>query len=154
MSLFKTFETDKQLQEEGVWFEVEPGVRFLCGRMTSANKRYQRELERTMKPYKTQYTAGTLDNDLAESLLKDVFIKSCLLDWIGVTDREGVSIDLDYNNARWLFDELPDLYLTLKGESERAANYLIQEMEEMGKSSRSMPAGSSVTELGKTGSGS
>jgi hypothetical protein len=131
-NLFKTFETDKNLEKEGVWFEISPGVRFNCARMGPMNKTYKRALSKKMKPHQRQYQQGTLDEELGENLLMDVFIETVLLGWEGVTDREGKAIDLDFNNAKWLFAELPDVYRALTEESEKAGNYLVKEASDSG----------------------
>ena len=78
-NMFDLFETDKELEKNGVWFEIAPGVRFLCARMGPMNKVYKRSLARKMKPYARQYQQGTLDEELGESLIQDVFIESVLL---------------------------------------------------------------------------
>lgn len=133
MNLFEAFETDKDLESTGVWFEVQPGVRFRCARMGPMNKTYKRALSQKMKPHQRQYQQGTLDEGLGENLLKDVFIESVLLEWEGVTDRKGEPLELNFNNAKWLFDELPDLYAAISSEAEKAGNYLIREADESGK---------------------
>ena len=90
-----------------------------------------------VKPYKRQYDNGTLDPEMADTLLRDVFIKSVLLDWENVTDKEGKPLEFNENNAQWLLRELPDLYAALQEESAKVSNYLVKEIEEMGKSSES-----------------
>jgi len=133
MNLFEAFETDKNLENEGVWFEIQPGVRFKCARMGSMNKTYKRTLSQKMKPHQRQYQQGTLDETLGENLLKDVFIESVLLDWEGVTDRKGEPLEFNFNNAKWLFDELPEVYAAISSEAEKAGNYLIKEAADSGK---------------------
>lgn len=132
-TLFDTFGTDSDLEKKGVWFEIQPGVRFLCARMGGANKTYQRSLSKKMKPYQRQFQTGTLDPEVAENLMRDVFIEAVLLDWEGVTDKEGEPLEFNPNNAQWLFRELPDLYRALTDESEKVSNYLAAEMAEMEK---------------------
>ena len=133
MNLFEAFETDKNLENEGVWFEIQPGVRFKCARMGPMNKTYKRTLSQKMKPHQRQYQQGTLDETLGENLLKDVFIESVLLDWEGVTDRKGEPLEFNFNNAKWLFDELPEVYAAISSEAEKAGNYLIKEAADSGK---------------------
>ena len=136
-TLFDTFKTSADLEKNGVWLEVQPGVRFLCARAGGLNKKYQRVFSAIVKPYKRQYDNGTLDPEMADTLLRDVFIKSVLLDWEGVTDKEGQPLEFNENNAQWLLRELPDLYAALQEESAKVSNYLVKEIEEMGKSSES-----------------
>jgi len=131
-NLFEAFGTDKDLEQNGVWFEVTPGVRFLCRRMGQMNKKFKKEFGNRMKAHQRQYQQGTLDPELADSITKDTFIHSVLMDWEGVTDREGKELDFNFNNARWLFDELPDVYSAIFEESGKAGNYLVKEAEEAG----------------------
>lgn len=131
-NLFEAFGTDKDLEQKGVWFEVSPGVRFLCSRMGSMNKTYKRILSKKMKPHTRQYQQGTLDTELGENLVMDAFIEGVLLDWENVTDRENKPLEFNFNNAKWLFMELPDVYKMLTEESERASNYLEKEALESG----------------------
>lgn len=141
-TLFDTFKTNEDLEKNGVWYEIQPGVRFLVARAGGSNKAYQRALSAKMKPYQRQYQNGTLDPEVAQNLLRDVFIDSVLLGWEGVTDREGQPLEFDHNNAQWLFRELPDLYDALSDEATKVSNYLVQEMNESGNGSSSTLDGS------------
>ena len=131
-NLFETFETDKDLEKNGVWFEIAPDVRFQCARMGPMNKAYKRALGKKMKPHQRQYQQGTLDEELGESLMQDLFIDVILLDWEGVMDRAGRPLEFSFNNAKWLFAELPDVYNALSDEATKAGNYLAKEAHDSG----------------------
>ena len=88
-TLFDAFETDKDLEQKGIWIEVAPDIRFHCTRIGPMNKTYKRALSKKMKPHQRQYQQGTLDEELGDNLIQDVFIESILLGWEGVTDRKG-----------------------------------------------------------------
>lgn len=146
MSLRKTFKTDRDAEVQGVWIEVgindhnqEP-IKIHLSRMSAANKRYTKELNRVTKPHQSAIQNDALDNDLAKKMLQEVFADTVLLGWENLPKSEltGVETDtelLEFNrdNALALFRELPDMYDDWEARANKAAAFREVEQKESAK---------------------
>jgi hypothetical protein len=142
MSLRKTFKTDKTAEVDGVWLEVAVNdhngrpVRVKLARMSNSNKRYTKALNAATKPHQSAIQNDALDQELAKSLLQDVFVDTVLLDWENLpkSDLTGDESDddlLPFNkeNALALFAEMPDLYDDWESRAQKAAAFRERERE-------------------------
>lgn len=143
MSLRKTFKTDKTAEIDGVWLEVAVNdhngkpVRIKLARMSSSNKRYTKALNAATRPHQSAIQNDALDQELAKSLLQEVFVETVLLDWENLpkSDLTGVETDVEplpFNkeNALALFAEMPDLYDDWESRAQKAAAFREKEREE------------------------
>ena len=144
MSLRKVFKTDTKAEVEGV--EVEVGINEANGqpivirisRMSKANKRYTKRLEAVTRPHQSAIQNESLDNELAQKMLREVFVDTILLGWSNLpkSDLTGDDADkdtlLDFNreNALALFAELPDLYDDWEERAKKAASFREKERED------------------------
>ena len=131
MNIYDMYGTSKTLEQDGVDFEIMPGVRFKVARAGGKNKRYESVLAELAKPHMRQIQNETMDRDLMEELGKKAFIRGCLLSWEGVTNHDGGELEFSEANAMTLFDELPDLYNTLKEAADKISNYRSEVIEEV-----------------------
>jgi hypothetical protein len=131
MSLYKTFGTDDNLENEGIFLEVEEGIRFKVRRMGGKNKKYSERMAKISRPYKRQLEQGTLEEHMAKSLLKKAFVDACLCGWEGVTDKENRPLVYSKENALKLFDDLPDLFDLLREEADKLINFQEEEKEDI-----------------------
>lgn len=135
MSLYNQFETNKDAEVEGVWVEYganEDGSipKFKISRMSKANKKYTKALERATRPHRRSIELETMNNDLAERLLMEVFIDTVLLEWQNIKQRDGVELDLTKKNAMKLFEDLPELYDDLQEKAKKASLFRDETLEE------------------------
>lgn len=125
MSLYKMFGTDKALEKDGVWVEYlsddAPPIRFKISRSGGDNRKYQEAVTQATKPYLRQIQTGTFSDQQANKIMRKVFAKTVVLDWENVTDRDGQPITFSPTACETLFNDLPDLYLDLKAQSENVA---------------------------------
>lgn len=135
MSLYNQFETNKEAEVEGV--EVEYGAnadktvpKFRISRMSKANKKYTKALERATRPHRRAIELETMNNDLAERLFMGVFVDTVLLGWSNVQDREGKNIAFNKENALKLFTDLPELYDDLQEKAKKASLFREEAIEE------------------------
>ena len=130
--LYKLFKGATNLETEGVWFEIAEGVKFLMARAGGANKKYNRVFQSLMKPHMRAYRNGTLDDAVSNKIMRQAFAKGVLLDWEGVQDESGNTLEFSYDNAMKLFTDLPDLFDALFDEAGKLGNYTLKEMEDSG----------------------
>lgn len=132
-NLYKTFSTNRNLEVDGVWFEIDTETKFLLARAGGANTKYTRCLQTRGKPYSRRAARGTLEPEALQEIEKQVFLDSVLLDWKGVTDADGDSVEFCRGAAIKLFNDLPELYVTLVEAANTLAYYLTDQAVEMGE---------------------
>lgn len=135
MSLYSQFATDKSAEVEGVWVEYganEDGSipAFKISRMSKANKKYTKALERATRPHRRAIELETMNNDLAERLFMEVFVDTVLLDWKGIKQRDGEELEFCKKNALKLFEDLPELYDDLQEKAKKASLFREETLEE------------------------
>src|SRR5690349_5005572 len=99
-NLFTQFKTDSTAEQDGNWFAVQPGVRFLIRRnggsnshrVKAANAKYQQPLIRKIQ-------AGTLTDDEQYEIGLKTFISACLVGWEGIKDEHDNEIPFSFENA-------------------------------------------------------
>lgn len=135
MSLYSQFATDKTAEVDGVWVEYGanedgsiPG--FKISRMSKANKKYTKALERATRPHRRAIELETMNNDLAERLFMEVFVDTVLLDWRGIKDRDGNELECNKANAMKLFEDLTELYDDLQEKAKKASLFRDETLEE------------------------
>lgn len=132
MSLTKIYKTDTKKEVDGVKINMpqnEDGTvpYFVIARTGGkSNQRYQKALERNMRPVRAELRLKTLDNQRADELLMASFVEGALLSWgnIPLSDVTGNEADTGYceysqESAKKLLTRLPELYADLQ---ERAAD--------------------------------
>jgi hypothetical protein len=136
MGLRKNFKTDQTRENEGVEIPVDTNehngqpILIRVSRMGKSNKRYAKALEEATRPHLTAIANETLDNELGNRLLREVFVDTILLGWSNLpkselSDDEKDTDDLPFNreNALKLFEEMPDLYDDWEARAKKAANF-------------------------------
>jgi len=133
MGLYDQFKTDNTLEQQGVWFEISDGVKFLIARAGGSNKKYRRSLDQRSKPYRAQLRNNTIDAEKLRELSMLAFVDACLLDWYGVTDAADEPLVFNRGNVLKVFAELPDVYDTLFEAASSSGSYRDAEVAEAGE---------------------
>lgn len=130
--LYKMFETDKNLETEGIWYSFDKDTKFLLARAGGSNIRFAKILENKTRPYRRQIDNGTIDTEFGNSLLIEAFAEAVILGWTGVKakGKNGKEMKYSVENAVKLLTDLPDLFAELREEAARAANFRNEEIEE------------------------
>lgn len=143
MNLYNTFETDKQLERDGIVLEYgrntkdEP-VSIRIARAGGSNTRFAKILEQKMRPYKRALANESLDNRIAEKIMVEAYADSVILGWTGVQDREGNDLEFNRENVVKVLTDLPDLFLDIQQQSQKAALFRTEIREaDAGNSPRS-----------------
>lgn len=132
MSLYDRYGTNKNLEEEGTWMDMGDGVGFKIRRFRS--KTVQEVKKKAERPYENILKRGEeIPEDIATKLLVEQISKGVVVDWRGVQDREGKDMPFTYENAKTLFNDLPDLMLEIFQESVSRDRFKNQADEDAGK---------------------
>lgn len=145
-------ETDAKLEKDGVPIDYSLGFRVTVARSGGANVAYQRQLEFHSRKYKRAIDLEALDNEVALSMLKDVYASAIVKKW-EVETPDGETIEVGCNKWRegietrdgivpWTsklvreaFDQINDVFLAIREDSERQALYRVKVMEDEAKNS-------------------
>lgn len=136
MSLYKQFETNVSVENEGVFVDVgiinEDGStpEFKLARMGKTNKRYTKTLNRVTRPHERAIQLGTMNEAVAERLFREVFVDAILLDWRNVQDREGKKLPFNRDNALKLLTDLPELYDELQDKAKKSATFRAEALDD------------------------
>ena len=77
----KSFETDKQLEVDGVWVDIgdDDGTQLLVARI--GNDNYNRLIRTKLKPYRNLLQRNAMPEPTQEKILTEVLAETILLDW-------------------------------------------------------------------------
>ena len=133
MSLYSLFETDESAELDGfelVLFDEDVEIKFTLARAGGNNKKFALRLQALMKPHKFAIEKGTMKDEAAEAIMCQVIAETLVLDWSGVTDREGNELEYSVAKAKELLLELPALRQMILEEAQNVANFQAVEREE------------------------
>lgn len=122
MNLYKTFKTDKTLEQQGILVEYgtnskDQPITFRVARAGGANAAYNRQIEVKLKPYRKQVQTDSLERSILDRIVKDAFVEHVVLGWDGVEDEAGNPLPFSKENMSKLFTDLPDLYADIQEQS-------------------------------------
>lgn len=134
MSLYTQFTTDQTLEKEGILLEYgttaegKP-IRIRIARAGGSNVQYMRRMDVLVKPYRRQIQTETIDPKQVEKLIRQVYAETVVLGWENVQDRDGKVIAFSVDAALKLFEDLPDLFLDIQEQAQRAALFRTDVLE-------------------------
>jgi len=105
MDLAKVYGTNKKLEVEGVWVELDPASSVLIARL--GNKNYRETVKDLTGPYRLQIQNGTLPDHLNEKIAIEALATDVLLDWNGI-EVNGKSVPYSKEKAIELLTDMPD----------------------------------------------
>ena len=108
MDLSKTYKTDKNIEKNGVWFDLGDGMEVLMARAGGSNIEYAMRLKALTKPYQRQMDMGTLSQEKQAHIFATVMSETIIKGWKGVSD-EGVQVDYSEKAAYDLMIKYPEL---------------------------------------------
>ena len=129
MSFRKMFETDSQVEQEGIWLDYGDGKKIRVARAGGANERYRTALQRVFAQHKRKLQLDVLSIKQQNDLVLEVFADTVVLEWEGVTQDDllgnGSDEPVGYSkgNAIALFTALPELYRDVQEQAQSAAAF-------------------------------
>lgn len=126
----ESYLSDEELEMTGVWLKF-PGGRKICVRRAGgSNAKYSRMLQQAIKPYKRQMDRGTMDREVSDRIMRDVYCKTVVIDWEGIKDSEGVNVPFNYNNGVAYFEQFPELFNDVIAYAGELSSFQDNEVEE------------------------
>lgn len=117
------YKSNTELEKEGKWFELSPGVEFKLRRMGGGNSTELKKIHaKLFKPYAFQIQSGALPAEKEIEISTKVFIEACMVDWKGV-EIDGEFPEFSPELAFALFQELPNLCDLLIRTATSESNY-------------------------------
>lgn len=134
MSIFTNYSTDAKIEVEGVAIPLgfnddKTEMSIVISRLGGANKQYLRALEIAQKPHRRAIQLGTIDKDLHERLVRDVFATHIIKGWSNIQDETGNAIVYNDSNAKMLLEKLPNLYDELFVQAQNLDNFRAEVIE-------------------------
>jgi hypothetical protein len=102
------YNTDRSLEESGVWVDFGDGLKVQVRRLTSkASREYRRKLE---KPYIAQFRNREMPDSLQEQLLNKQVAGSVIVGWEGVPNPDNPKEEFPFSeeNALAMVERFPD----------------------------------------------
>lgn len=126
MSMYKQFRTDPKLESTGIVVDY-GDFRVTVARAGGTNRKFARAMEAKSRPYRRRIQTETLDNDLANRLLREVYAETLILKWevrvdgkwaTGIENPDGgTPLPFNPKNVEAVLVELPDLFADLQDQS-------------------------------------
>lgn len=153
MGLFKTYQTDKTKELEGVVFTPDSTTAITIARGGGANVQYAKAIDRKSKPMRRQIEAGILDPELDRKMMAEVYAETVIKNWetlitikgkpelvqgleanpeapdgtyTHTPDEHGL-VPFNKQNVVATLRLLPDLMIDIQRESQNLANYRAEE---------------------------
>ena len=135
-NLYDVFGTDPELEStKGVWIDYGKSTSIKIARAGGANKAYQAALLKLSNEYKHQIQSEVLGEEVAGTLMLEVFVDTIILDWEGIKDKNGEEMPFTKENARKLLTDLPDLFIDLRQMAGNITLFREKIIEDDGKNS-------------------
>lgn len=129
---YKAFETDKTVEnEEGITLDYGEAGKFKIHRAGGANQRFKNYATAKTKPYTRQMQQNTLDEAVATELQADIFAKTVVVGWEGVTGRDGKELPYNFENCKQLLLDLPDLFADIQKAAQDASLFRKQIIDDI-----------------------
>lgn len=127
--MYKTFKTDETLETSGIEIDYGDFVVTLA-RAGGANRRYGKALEAKTKPYRRAIQTETMNSKVADTILREVFASTIVLNWqtrvdgelkTGIEGPDGDLLPFNVANVTATLKNLPDLYSDLQAQANKSA---------------------------------
>ncbi len=128
MNPYQLFETSKKHETDGIVLDY-GDFKITVSRAGGANQKYNKLLAEKVKPYRRRFETGTMDNEMSDRLMAEVYAESVVIGWQNVRDRDGQVIAFTRDACVKLFLDLPDLFRDVQEQAMRVANFRAQELE-------------------------
>ncbi len=129
LSIYELYETDLAMEVEGFWHTVTKKIKVKMARAGGANLAFTSTLEKKTRDHRKRGGAlegEKVDVELVTELMKEAFAETIILDWKGITNKEGKTVAFSVAAAKKLLSDLPDLYSELRDAAGTAANFRIE----------------------------
>ncbi len=133
MSIYALYETDATKEIEGFWHKVNKKISVKMARAGGANLGFTKAMELKTRDHRKRggaFEGDKVDVELANELMKEAFAETIILDWKGITNKEGKKVAYSPAAAIKLLQDLPDLFIELREAAGSAANFRFEEIKD------------------------
>lgn len=147
----ETYLTDPSVErEDGVWLRFPGDRKIHVLRAGGSNRKFLQAFSALTKPHKRQMQRGTLDPDLSDKILIEVYLEAVILGWEGFCEANGTPIKYSKTAARELFTQVPELFQDVVNFASDAATFQQRDAEEAAEHLGESSDGPSSTETRKS----
>lgn len=143
MGLWKSFKTDPELEQRGVWLDY-GDFRVRIARAGGTNKGYMKAVEAKTAQLRRAIQHGVIDITRTNAILREVYAEHVVLAWETKRDGHWVSGIEDYSegqsllpvtaeNLNFIFKELPDIFSDIQEQATQLGLFLEHVNEEDAK---------------------
>ncbi len=131
MSLYSSFETDKDKEIDGVDFEYylnDDGsvTTVKLARMGARNPRFLKAYEKYSRPYEAAIASKRITADQQMKININTFVETSLRGWDNLHDRNGQPIPFNVENAIKVLTEVPEWFMDLQQKALEKTAYLVE----------------------------
>lgn len=137
MGMYDTFETDPNMEQEGVFLDY-GDFRVRIAHAGQGNSKYVKYAEKKLKPVRKAMEAGALGNERSMAIMIDIYCESIILDWqvrngetwkSGIEARDGSVMPFTRENVETTLRALPNLFLDIQQQAQSIANFRRADLE-------------------------
>lgn len=137
MGMYDTFETDPNMEQEGVFLDY-GDFRVRIAHAGQGNSKYVKYAEKKLKPVRKAMEAGALGNERSMAIMIDIYSESIILDWqvrdgdewkSGIEARDGSVMKFTKENVENTLRALPNLFLDIQQQAQSIANFRRADLE-------------------------
>lgn len=140
-SPYDIFKTDATTETEGLVLDY-GDFQIRIARAGGANRAFARALEARLKPYRRQLQNETLDEQVAERIMRETYADHVILGWEGMTGSDGKALAFTRDSVLKLLADLPELFRDLQDQAGRVALFRARNLEDDKGNSQARSAGS------------
>lgn len=141
--LYKTFETDRDLEREGIFVNF-GSVKFCLARAGGRNKAFKDVFTAKAKRHRIELDNETLSDEVADRIMAEAYAEAVVLGWWTrkedekgepvlkngeeqwddhIVNKEGKKVKYSIEECVKLLLDLPDLFSTLQSYAQKSANF-------------------------------
>jgi hypothetical protein len=146
MGMFEQFETDENLEKDGVWLDY-GDFRVKVAHTGGANKAYTKMLEEKTRPYRRAIKNSSFSEERSVHILSEIFAKTIVLDWEviqeqedgeyefirGIHSKDGSILEFNEQNVLLSFKLLPKLLKDIQEQASLISLFRREELEDDSK---------------------
>jgi hypothetical protein len=144
------FKTDEKLEQEGIILDY-GDFRVKIAHAGGSNKKFKNLLSARLKPYERQLAIGTMDDEVAAQVIREVYADSIILnfetkkvievqegeqgepkeEWVtGVPAEDGAVLPYNRDSVCTIFKNIPRLFQDVKAQAENFSLFRAIEVAE------------------------
>lgn len=132
MGTYKTFKTDETIEAtDGVTLDYGEAGKFTIHRAGGSNQKFKNYANAKMKPYTRQIQQGTMDDKVAAELNAEIFARTVIVGWEGVTGPDDQPLAFTHDNCKQLLIDLPDLFQDIQKAAQDASLFRKQVIDDV-----------------------